>query len=287
MHVTIKYKITLLVVVLTPLSCTNVNQMHKLYQEGDHAQLERIMEIVSRQDYPYATRRKAARILGEIGDPRAVPVLKIALQDYDQRTTLKQDALRSLGTIGDQSATPAIGRLLDRSLNTADSELRMAAIEALGKMGGTKAAEILVNALGYYDILTLRAEQRTRRGVFTGEERPFPYGPYGQLAADSTGGPRRYPNVGLDPFGERSQPRVSMFGTPIEPTQMEYDPTPEERTLTHQAITAVGKDAIPVIENYLDSLRVSPTLRKELLVIINEITGASPPVKADSTAAHP
>ena len=280
------YKIAFLVIVLVPLGCTNVNQMYKLYQEGDHSQLDRIMEIVSRHDYPYATRRKAARILGEIGDSSAVPVLRMALQDYDQRTTLKQDALRSLGTIGDQSAVPDIGRLLDRSLNTADAELRMAAVEALGKMGGTKAAEILVNALGYYDILTLRAEQRTRRGVFTGEENPFPYGPYGQLNADSTGGPRRYPNVGLDPFGEGGQPRVSMFGTPIEPTQMEYDPTPEERALTHQAITAVGTDAIPVIENYLDSLRVSPTLRKELLTIIGEITGTPPPVKVDSTASR-
>lgn len=279
------YRIALLVVVLAPLGCTNVNQMHALYREGDHSQLDRIMEIVSRQDYPYATRRKAARILGEIGDPRAVPVLKMALQDYDQRTTLKQDALRSLGAIGDQGAAPDIGRLLDRSLNTADAELRMAAVEALGKMGGTKAAEILVNALGYYDILSLRAEQRTRRGVFTGEERPFPYGPYGALAADSTDGPRRYPNIGLDPFGEGGQPRVSMFGTPIEPMQMEYDPTPEERALTHQAITAVGTDAIPVIENYLDSLRVSPTLRKELLAIIGEITGPPPPIQVDSTAA--
>ena len=276
------YRIALLVIVLVPLGCTNVNQMHKLYQEGDHSQLDRIIEIVSRQDYPYATRRKAARILGEIGDPRAVPVLKMALQDYDQRTTLKQDALRALGTIGDQSAALDIGRLLNYSLNTADAELRMAAIEALGQMGGTKAAEILVNALDYYDMLTLRSEQRTPRGVFTGEE----ISPYGRMHPDSTDGPRRYPNVGLDPFGEGGQPRVSMFGTPIEPTQMEYDPTPEERTLTHQAITMVGADAIPVIENHLDSMRVSrPTLRKELLVIISEITGVPPVVEADSTVS--
>ncbi|MCE2450520.1 MAG: HEAT repeat domain-containing protein [Candidatus Latescibacteria bacterium] len=276
------YRIALLVIVLVPLGCTNVNQMHKLYQEGDHSQLDRIIEIVSRQDYPYATRRKAARILGEIGDPRAVPVLKMALQDYDQRTTLKQDALRALGTIGDQSAALDIGRLLNYSLNTADAELRMAAIEALGQMGGAKAAEILVNALDYYDMLTLRSEQRTPRGVFTGEE----ISPYGRMHPDSTDGPRRYPNVGLDPFGEGGQPRVSMFGTPIEPTQMEYDPTPEERTLTHQAITMVGADAIPVIENHLDSMRVSrPTLRKELLVIISEITGVPPVVEADSTVS--
>ncbi len=278
------YRIALLVVVLVPLGCTNVNQMHTLYQQGDHAQLERIMEIVSRQDYPYATRRKAARILGEIGDRRAVPVLKMALQDYDQRTTLKQDALRALGAIGDQSAALDIGRLLNYSLNTADSELRMAAIEALGAIGGTKAAEILVNALDYYDMLTLRSEQRTLRGVFTGEE-ISPY-PYGRMHPDSTDGPRRYPNVGLDPFGEGGQPRVSMFGTPIEPRQMEYDPTPEERTLTRRALAAVGADAIPVIENHLDSLRVSrPTLRKELLVVISEITGVAPVVEADSTGS--
>ncbi len=284
MYFTISYRIALLAVVLAPLGCTNVNQMHKLYQEGDHAQLDRIMEIVSRQDYPYATRRKAARILGEIGDPRAVPVLKMALQDYDQRTTLKQDALRALGTIGDQSAALDIGRLLNYSLNTADAELRMAAVEALGQMGGVKAAEILVNALDYYDMLTLRSEQRTLRGVFTGEEID-PYA-YGRMHPDSTNGPRRYPNVGLDPFGEGGQPRVSMFGTPIEPTQMEYDPTPEERTLTHQALTAVGEEAIPVIENHLGSLRVSrPTLRKELLAIIGEITGAPPVVEADSTVS--
>ena len=58
MHFTILYRIALVAVVLAPLGCTNVNQMHKLYQEGDHAQLDRILEIVSRQDYPYATRAR-------------------------------------------------------------------------------------------------------------------------------------------------------------------------------------------------------------------------------------
>ena len=266
--------------------CTNVNQMHKLYLEGDHAQLDRIMEIVSRADYPYATRRKAARILGEVGDVRAVPVLKAALQDFDQRTTLKQDALRALGAIGDQSATPDIGRLLDRSLNTADGELRMAAVEALGELGGPKAGEILVNALSYYDILTLRSEQRTLKGVFTGEEQTYPYGPLGALG-DSTRGPRRYPGMGLDPFGESGQPRISMFGTPIEPSQMQYDSTEDERDLTHAALVRVGEDAIPAIEHYMDRQRMTPTLRKELLAIIAEIRGVAPPAEVDSTAIEP
>ena len=103
--------------------CTNVNQMHKLYLEGDHAQLDRIMEIVSRADYPYATRRKAARILGEVGDVRAVPVLKAALQDFDQRTTLKQDALadsRIRGAVRDDEVVYAAAQLLfERQLQSA------------------------------------------------------------------------------------------------------------------------------------------------------------------------
>lgn len=275
------HSIALFAMGLALAGCTNVNQMHQLYQEGDHGQLDKIMEIVARPDYPYATRRKAAKILGEIGDPRAVAVLTIALQDYDQRTTLKQDALRALGAIGDRSATADIGRLLDRSLNTADAELRMAAIEGLGQLGGPKAAEILINALSYYDILTLRSEQQAIRGVFTGEEQAFPYGP---MRADSTGSPMtRYPGVGLDPFGEGGQPRISMFGTPIQPGEMKYNPTPEERILTHGALVGVGKDAIPAIEDYVDNQRTTPSLRKELLAIIGEIHANPRPTEADST----
>lgn len=277
------YKIALLAVVLVLPGCTNVNQMYKLYQEGDDSQLNKIMDIVSRPDYPYATRRKAARILGEIGDPRAVPVLTMALNDYEQRTTLKQDALRALGAIGDERATPEIGRLLDRSLNTADAELRMAAVEALGLMGGTNAAEILINALNYFSILELRSEQRVHKGVFTGEEQINPFGPAG---ADSTGGPRRYPNVGLDPFGEGGQPRVSMFGTPIEPNQMQYNPTAEERALTHNALVSIGEVAIPPIEDYMGNNRMAPSMRKELLAIITEIRGGSQPSESDSAAVY-
>ena len=162
----------LLLPLLIYTGCTNVNQMYQQYQDGDDAQFERIIEIVSRPDYPYATRRKAAQILGEIGDPRAVLVLRNALHDYEQRTTLKQDIVHSLASIGDTSVVVDIGRLLDRSLNTADSDIRMAAVTAAapGQLGCDKSAEILINALRYYDLLMVRDEQRSFRGVFTGEE---------------------------------------------------------------------------------------------------------------------
>ena len=54
----------LLLPLLIYTGCTNVNKMYQQYQDGDEVQFERIMEIVSLSDYPYATRRKAAQILG-------------------------------------------------------------------------------------------------------------------------------------------------------------------------------------------------------------------------------
>ena len=254
--------------------CTNVNQMHQKYLQGDEAQLERIMEIVARSDYPYATRRKAAKILGEIGDPRAVPVLLVALQDYEQRTTLKQDAIRALGKIGEPSAATQIGHLLDRSLETADADIRMTAIEALGDLGGAKSAEILINALRYYDVLMMREEQRSIRGVFTGDEHVFPSR---QGMADSLGGRSGFGNPGIGGLlGEDQYPQISMFGTQVDPSEMQYNPTPEERIKTHAALVRVGADAVLAIEQFIDSTDMTFTLRQELLTIVSEIQGVPP-----------
>jgi hypothetical protein len=235
--------------------CTNVNQMHQKYLQGDEAQLERIMEIVARSDYPYATRRKAAKILGEIGDPRAVPVLLVALQDYEQRTTLKQDAIRALG-------------------KSSDADIRMTAIEALGDLGGAKSAEILINALRYYDVLMMREEQRSIRGVFTGDEHVFPSR---QGMADSLGGRSGFGNPGIGGLlGEDQYPQISMFGTQVDPSEMQYNPTPEERIKTHAALVRVGADAVLAIEQFIDSTDMTFTLRQELLTIVSEIQGVPP-----------
>ena len=263
----------IIVALIIPLvSCTNINQMHRKYLEGDKEQFDRIIEIVSRSDYPYATRRKAAQILGKIRDPKATPALISALQGYDQRTTLKQDIVRSLAQIGDHDAAQPIGRLLDRSLNTADADLRMAAVDALGELGGEKSAEILVNALRYFDLLILRDEQRARKGVFTGEEQIFPFGSVG---LDSTGGrPQRFSNPAMGGLlGQEQHPQMSMFGTPINPEEMQYDPTPEERERTHQSLVRVGTEAIPVIEKFIAKNQITLSLRQELLGIVTEIRG--------------
>jgi len=255
---------TILAGVLLLGGCTNVSQMHQRYQRGDHAQLDRLIEIVSRPDYPYATRRNAARVLGEIGDPKAAPVLIGVLEEYDRRTTLKEEALRALGKIGAQEAIEPIGQLLDRSLNDPNAELRMAALPVLGSLGGVKSAEILVNALRFYDLVMLQDEHRTPRGIFTGQERPYPG------MADSLGRERPWePGVGV--FSSEQVSPTGMFGTelPVQPER--YNPTPEERALAHAALVETGDEAILTIQNFLANQEATLTLKKELQAILGEI----------------
>ena len=251
---------------LVVTGCSNVSQMHRKYQEGDESQFFKLTQIVARGDYPYATRKNAARILGEIGESRALPALILAINEYDQRTTLKTEALLALGRIGDPEAVEPIGRLLDRSLSDPNAELRLIAIPVLGQLGGAKSADILVNALGYYDIAILRQQQRVPRGVFTGEVQQFPF------AADSSGQRRRRSEPGGGFFGESQTPQTSMFGTELSFGDLEaYDSIPEERTLAHDALVAVGQEAVGPISEYLTQRNTTPSLRKELLNIIEEI----------------
>ena len=69
-----------------------------------------------------------------------MPTLVGVLGEYDQRTTLKEEALKALGALGDPAAVEPIGRLLDRSLDQTGAELRLAALPVLGQLGGTPAA---------------------------------------------------------------------------------------------------------------------------------------------------
>jgi len=266
-----------LIAVLVLQSCTNVSNMQKKYEAGDLKQLDKLMEIVARPDYPYATRKRAAKALGEIGDPQAVAVLASVLFDYDQRTTLKQEALKGLGRIGDTTAVGTIGRLMDYSLAETNAEVRMAAIPVLGELGGGKAAEILVNALRYYDILMLQKEQRTQRGIYSGEEMPDPYGRgrgRGRGRQDSLGGQIGDPTMGLFPQ-QQAQNTGGFFGLDTAfPVQDAYNPTPEERALTHAALVRTGAAALPVIEDHLANHQTTPSLSKELLAIATEIRQA-------------
>jgi hypothetical protein len=73
---------------------------------------------------------------------------------------------------------------------------------------------------------------------------------------------------------------MSMFGTLINPEEMQYDPTPEERERTHQSLVHVGEPAITVIEKFLAENEMTLSLRQELLGIVAEIRGV-PKVELD------
>lgn len=265
----------LLCLALCLAGCTNVAQMQQKYAAGDHSQLDNLVEIVARSDYPYATRRSAARALGEIGSPKAVPALISVLGEFDRRTTLKEESMKALGKIGDPAAVEPIGRLLDHSLDEANAELRMAALPVLGSLGGEKAATILLRAMRYYDLLQLRDQYQFQKGVFSGEEQFFD-------PADSLGrGRRRGPMLGM--FEGEQSPSMSMFGTEMHLEELQLpDPTPEERALAHAALVRVGQAAVPAITQYLSTQEISPTLRNEFLAILTEIQQPPP----DSTAAR-
>ena len=244
--------------------------MQRKYEAGDEKQLDKLIEIVLRPDYPYATRRAAAKALGELGDPRAMPALVNALSDFDQRTSLKVEALNSLGLLGDTTAVDAIGRLLDYSLREDAAEIRLAAIPVLGKLPCTRSAEILVNALSFYDLVILRQESRQRRGLFTGEELPDPYADRRRSRSDSTRTIRRNPEAPMigRPYDTRPRP----FGLDSEiPVEEPVDTIPQELELTRAALLAVGQPAIPVINRHILEERLTPSLRRELTSIAEEI----------------
>jgi hypothetical protein len=263
--------------------CTNVSQMQKRYLAGDTAQLDRLIELVSQPDYPYATRRKAARVLGELGDRRAVPVLIAVLGEYGQRTTLKEEAVLALGRLGDSTAVEPIGRMLDLQLEASGNEVRVAALQVLGQLGGPKAAEILINALSYYDRLMSRQEMASYRGIFSGEENV--YQPY-RTQADSSGGRSHGPQMGVGVGGiaETGTLPPSFFGVADKPPEA-YDPTPDERRLAHAALVRIGPSAVPVLTSYVGRRETSLSLRQELLAIAQEISGI--PAVGDSGAAAP
>ena len=253
-------------------SCTSVDKLQRQYEAGDTAKLDKLIEIAGRPDYPYGTRKSAVTALGKIGDSKAVPILIKTLQQYERRYTLQQSAIVALGEIGDLSAVESIGHLLDRSvMDPAKAELRLAAWPVLGELGGDEAAEILVNALAFFDKMMLLEEQRAGRGVFSGDEESW------RSWQDSLRVPRGLRSSGGSGglFPQDDYPAVSMFGTPMGQLERHVeDPTPEEREAVHAALVMVGPDAIPVILDYLNSKETTVTLKAELGTIVDEIKKA-------------
>ena len=88
----------------------------------------------------------AAWALGRMGDPRALPALRAALNSPYH--SIQAHSARALGALGDQEIVP---ELLKRLATETDKGLQMAYASALGKIGVTEAVDLL---LGLFDKTT-------------------------------------------------------------------------------------------------------------------------------------
>jgi len=87
-----------------------------------------------------STRMRAAHILGENREPRAVEPLGAALADPD--SGVRQSAAEALGRLG----APALKHLAT-ALDDPDAHVRQLATKALGQIGGAEVVEPLMTAL--------------------------------------------------------------------------------------------------------------------------------------------
>jgi HEAT repeat protein len=96
-----------------------------------------------------ASRVWAARVLGRIGDPRAVDELIGRLQDRDDR--LRMTAAEALGMLGDPRALQPIVRAI---LRDPAPQVRAHAAGAVARIEGERAVDVLVAALSDTDYAT-------------------------------------------------------------------------------------------------------------------------------------
>ncbi len=119
------------------------------------------------QDTAVEVRRAVARALGELGDARATSALVIALQDGSQ--DVRVEAVKALGKLHSDEATAAIVPLIEVTTGTdgpvglspggirsaqssaGSLDVRVAAFEALGRIGSDGAIRALIGALSKDD----------------------------------------------------------------------------------------------------------------------------------------
>lgn len=108
-----------------------------------------------------SVRSKAAEVLGNIGNSRAIdPLIKVLLNDED--FFVRASAAEALGKIGDPRAVEA---LIDITKDKYCDEIVLKeAVEALGKIGDSRAIEQLIFILRYGSVWDLAAKALAKMG---------------------------------------------------------------------------------------------------------------------------
>ena len=177
---------------------------------GDTAAVGVMVEELESSGSAYSERTRAARVLGAMEDPAAVPALIRALEDEepavrvsaskalgrlrdhralvplvnlldDEDCHVRGSAVTSLGRLGDAGSAsvpgtvgePAAATVLIRALGDEEPTVRVSAVRALGGLGDPRAFEPLVNLLDDEDC-------RVREAValslgWLGDVRAVPY----------------------------------------------------------------------------------------------------------------
>ena len=101
---------------------------------------------------------EAAKVLGKIGDTRAVEPLSKALSD--ENGNVRSKAAEALGDIGDAQALEPLIRLLDTELKDLKQNIHSGVIlnasEALGKIGDVRAVDCLIKVFTSYEKIKVR-----------------------------------------------------------------------------------------------------------------------------------
>ena len=110
------------------------------------ADVVKIICAVLESDKDPLVRAAAAEALGKIGHPSAIPPLIKALGD--ERYMVRWDAVKALGELKAEPAVPNLERV---AKTDRQSDVRLAAVNSLGKIGGKEAIGPLIDVLSDKD----------------------------------------------------------------------------------------------------------------------------------------
>ncbi|NYB52411.1 MAG: HEAT repeat domain-containing protein [Methanobacteriaceae archaeon] len=114
-----------------------------LFQIGEDA-VKPLIKALNDEKYheEYLIKTGCIKVLGLIGDKRAVEPLIELLDDYD--SYVRSSSAKSLGLIGDKRAVEPLIELLENDINTF---VRKASVSALGKLGASNAINPIIDTI--------------------------------------------------------------------------------------------------------------------------------------------